>query len=337
MMASVDVVSVAYLSVEQIATLADAIPRDFLVTARAYPSGRGRVDGGRRTRSGWLFPGLDPTDHVTARQLNRAVHLAAATAGIDKRITPHGLRHAFATHLLEQKVDTLLGSIVRGEATRGQGRPAPTGSLNVIAAIVERPVIETIFTHLGLQARAPPRSAARDQSLQAAWRFRSIAAHATPAQGRGDWLRPGYSRLRNWDRVIWVNPRSRPLACAFNRSQRHSAGRHQVQRPPAEPRPMGDGHSIAAPVPRKVRLNALSAVDPASCAHVAGTAGDFRPYRLPLPLSDCRINAKLTVRARSSLRRDQGAGPISVSTSKHRPQAPSGRAPPSAVRELRPR
>lgn len=30
---------------------------------------------------GWLFPGMDPTDHVTARQLNRAVHLASATAG----------------------------------------------------------------------------------------------------------------------------------------------------------------------------------------------------------------------------------------------------------------
>jgi hypothetical protein len=48
---------------------------------------------GKIRHGGWLFPGLDPTDHVTARQLNRAVHLAAATAGIDKRITPHGLRH----------------------------------------------------------------------------------------------------------------------------------------------------------------------------------------------------------------------------------------------------
>jgi len=42
------------------------------------------------------------------------------------------------------------------------------GELKIIAAILEAPVIEKILTHLGLQARAPPRAAARSQSLQAA-------------------------------------------------------------------------------------------------------------------------------------------------------------------------
>ena len=42
------------------------------------------------------------------------------------------------------------------------------GELKIIAAILEQPVIEKILTHLGLQARAPPRSAARGQALQAA-------------------------------------------------------------------------------------------------------------------------------------------------------------------------
>ena len=42
------------------------------------------------------------------------------------------------------------------------------GELKIIAAILEQPVIEKILTHLGLQARAPPRAPARRQALQAA-------------------------------------------------------------------------------------------------------------------------------------------------------------------------
>ena len=42
------------------------------------------------------------------------------------------------------------------------------GELKIIAAILEQPVIEKILTHLGLQARAPPRAPARGQAPQAA-------------------------------------------------------------------------------------------------------------------------------------------------------------------------
>jgi hypothetical protein len=42
------------------------------------------------------------------------------------------------------------------------------GELKIIAAILEQPVIEKILTHLGLQARAPPRAPARRSQLQAA-------------------------------------------------------------------------------------------------------------------------------------------------------------------------
>lgn len=42
------------------------------------------------------------------------------------------------------------------------------GELKIIAAILETPVIEKILTHLGLQARAPPRAPSRGQALQAA-------------------------------------------------------------------------------------------------------------------------------------------------------------------------
>jgi len=42
---------------------------------------------------GWLFPGRNPLEPLSTRQLNRAVHAAAEAAGIKKRVSPHTLRH----------------------------------------------------------------------------------------------------------------------------------------------------------------------------------------------------------------------------------------------------
>ncbi|MGK0282197.1 MAG: integrase/recombinase XerD [Patiriisocius sp.] len=42
---------------------------------------------------GWLFPGQDPVNPLSTRQLNRVFQQACAAAGIKKRVSLHTLRH----------------------------------------------------------------------------------------------------------------------------------------------------------------------------------------------------------------------------------------------------
>lgn len=64
--------------------------------------------------SGWVFPGQNPVNPLTTRQLNRIFHQARRAAGIDKPVSLHSLRHAFATHLLEQHQDIRVIQVLLG-------------------------------------------------------------------------------------------------------------------------------------------------------------------------------------------------------------------------------
>ena len=102
---------------------------DLLALLRAWWQ-QGRRDG-VMLPAGWLFPGQDPAKPITTRQLSRVVEGAAEAAGLTKRVSPHTLRHSFATHLLEDGVDIRVIQVLLGHAkldntalyTRGhQGR-----------------------------------------------------------------------------------------------------------------------------------------------------------------------------------------------------------------------
>ena len=64
----------------------------------------------------YLFPGRDQIAPMTPRQFNRICHEAAQLAGLPQWVSPHTLRHSFATHLLEQNIDIRVIQVLLGHA-----------------------------------------------------------------------------------------------------------------------------------------------------------------------------------------------------------------------------
>ena len=97
----------------------------------------------------FLFPGRDKIGPMTTRQFNRICHQVAHRAGLPTWVSPHTLRHSFATHLLESNIDVRVIQVLLGHAQLDT-----TARYTQVATNVIRQVMSPIDRLLPLDA--PP-------------------------------------------------------------------------------------------------------------------------------------------------------------------------------------
>lgn len=98
-----------------------------------------RVSKGHRP-SAFLFPSRAKAGHITRQSFFLTIKALAREAGIDPgRVTPHTLRHAFATHLLEHGADLRAIQLLLGHAD--------LSTTEIYTHVVETRLKELVLTH----------------------------------------------------------------------------------------------------------------------------------------------------------------------------------------------
>lgn len=103
------------------------LSKRLLETLRAYWAKQ-------RPTGPWLFPGSKKGQPLTPDAVRKALERATMVTKLKKRVTAHGLRHAFATHLLETGTDIRLIQVLMGHASiRTTARYAQVSAKHIAA------------------------------------------------------------------------------------------------------------------------------------------------------------------------------------------------------------